>query len=172
MNMTPTREGETAAEARSARPGSLLAVAMPPIAGLLLVALFLAAEAAGVSPLSHVEATLSEAAASGSAARVLELIRAGQDPNQPSLIPAGVLDSRAYMVDAIDAAILGRRAEVIPLLREHGAVVADVARSACLANAVDLPEALPMVGAAGPRVARDSSIDVSDVVAACLGETK
>jgi hypothetical protein len=129
----------------------VIAVAMPPIAGLVLVAVFLAAEAAGVSPLSHVEATVSEAAASGS---------------------AGVLDSSAYTVDAIDAAILGRRPEVIPILQEHGAAVVDIGRSVGLAHAVDLPEVLPLLGANAKHVDRDPSVDVSDAVRACFEEVK
>src|SRR5882672_8427206 len=116
------------------RPAStypaMMAVALPPIAGLLVVALFLGVERAQVSPWSRVEATVSEAAAGGSLARALALIRNGEDPNRPSLVPAGLLDSRAYMVDAIDAAILGRHAELIPVLKSHGAKVGDGGRSA------------------------------------------
>ena len=170
MNAPPKRDSDSDRDSDSVI--SVIAVAMPPIAGLVLVAVFLAAEATGMSPLSHVEATVSEASASGSVARALELIRAGQDPSQPSLIPAGVLDSSAYTVGAIDAAILGRRPEVIPILQEHGAAVVDIGRSVCLAHAVDLPEALPLLGANAKHVDRDPSIDVSDAVRACLEEVK
>ena len=171
-NMPRIERGLQATEAPAPSRASVMAVALPPIAGLVLVAVLLVAEGAGAGLLSHVEATVSEAAASGSAARALQLIRAGQDPDKASLIPAGTLGSRAYTVTAIDAAILGRRPEEIPILLAHGATVVDVGRSVCLANAVGLPEALPLLGAPAAHVDRDPSVDTSDAIGACLGQAK
>jgi hypothetical protein len=147
---------------------AVLSLVVPPITGFVLVAVFLVVEAAGFSPLSSTPVTVSEAAAMGSAARALDLILRGQDPNRPSVIPVGVVDSRMYEVPAIDAAILGRHPEMIPILQQHGAVVANVRRSACLAHAIDLPEALPFLGTLRDQVKRDPSIDSSDAIQACL----
>jgi hypothetical protein len=148
---------------------AIIAVALAPLCAFTFVAAFLGLEAVGINPMSHVEATIAEAAASGSAARALELLRAGQDPNRPALIPAGVLDSNAYQMTAIEASIAGRRAEMIEPLLEHGARVDDPARALCLAEAVDVPEAVRTLHLTTRPFRHDPSVDTSDAVRACLG---
>ena len=109
-----------------------LILVMPPLAGFITVGGFLIAEASGARPLSAEPANVSEAAAMGAAARTIRFIVNGENPNRPWPIREGMLGSTSYSVDAIDAAILGRRPEIIEVLQEHGAVVVDVLRSACL----------------------------------------
>ena len=148
---------------------SMLVIALPPLAVFFFVGGFFAAEAVGLRPLSSEPVNLSEAVAIGAAARALRLIAAGEDPNQPHPIGEGVLGSISYQVDAIDAAILGRRPEMIPMLLEHGAAVTDLRRSVCLVRALGSPEVLPLIGAPPDHIERDPSEDVNDALRACLG---
>ena len=154
---------------RRVRTLPMLALALPPLAAFVFVGGFFAAEAAGLRPLSSEPANLSEAVAIGAAAGALRLIAAGEDPNQPRPIGEGVLGSVSYEVDAIDAAILGRRAEMIPVLLEHGAAVTNVQRSVCLVHALRYPEVLPVIGAPPDHVEPNPSEDVNDALRACLG---
>mgnify|MGYP001481467360 CR=1 FL=1 len=105
----------------------------------------------------------------GAAAHALRLIAAGEDPNQPRPIGEGVLGSVSYQLDAIDAAILGRRPEMIPVLLQHGAAVTNLPRSICLVHALGYSDVLPLLGAPPDRIERDSSTDVNDALRACLG---
>jgi hypothetical protein len=145
-----------------------LILVMPPLAGFVAVAGFLLAEASGARPLSAEPANVSEAAATGAAARAIRFIVNGEDPNRPWPIREGVLGSTPYRVDAIDAAILGRRPEIVEVLRQHGALVTDAVRSACLIRAVDLPELLPLVGASPDRVTSEAFDGTTDPIDACL----
>jgi hypothetical protein len=154
---------------RGVRALPMLALALPPLAVFVVVGAFFAAEAAGFRPLSTEPANLSEATATGAAARALQLIAAGEDPNQARPIREGVLGSVSYQVDAIDAAILGRRAEMIPVLLEHGAAVTNLPRSICLVHALRYSEVLPLIGGPPDHVERDPSRDVNDALRACLG---
>ncbi len=152
----------------TARTRLVLVPALPPLAAFVFICGFFAAEAAGFRPLSGEPANLSEAAAIGAAARALQLIAAGQNPNQPYAIGAGVLGSTSYSVDAIDAAILGRRPEMIPVLRQHGAVVTNLQRSICLALATESPEVLPLIGAPSASAGRGTSENRDDAIQVCL----
>ena len=139
----------------------------PPLAAFALVAVFLTAEAMGLRPFDAEPANLSEAAATGSAAAALRFIRAGANPNAPQTIAPGVLGSLPRTVNAIDAAILGRREEMITLLLKHGASETDAARVRCLAGAVDFPEALKILGVPG-EADPESGPEVDDPIAPCL----
>ncbi len=147
---------------------AVLILVMPPLAGFIAVGGFLLAEASGARPWSAEPANVSEAAAMGAAARTIQLIVNGQNPNRPWRIREGVLGSTSYSVGAIDAAILGRRPEIIEVLQQHGAVVVDASRSACLIRAVDLPELMSLVGAASVRATGEESEHSSDRIRACL----
>ena len=142
----------------------------PPLAAFALVAGFEVAEAFGFQALNAQPANVSEAAAMGAAAAALRFIADGSDPNVPRPIAAGVLGTLPRTVNAIDAAILGRRPEMITLLRQHGARVTDAARAQCLADAIDFPEALPLLDLP-PRDA-SSKVEEDDAVDACLQMSK
>jgi hypothetical protein len=145
----------------------LVVVAAPPLAAFALVAMFLAAEALGFRPWNAEPANVSEAAARGAAAAALRFVARGADPNVPWPIAEGVLGTLPRTANAMDAAILGRHAEMMTLLREHGATT-DAQRAKCLAEAVDFPDALPLLGL--PPV-EDRNIDprqVGDPVGECL----
>jgi hypothetical protein len=144
-----------------------LILVVPPLAGFLAVGGFLLAETSGARPLSAEPANVSEAAAIGAAARTIEYIVNGENPNRPWRIREGVLGTASYNVNAIDAAILGRRPEIIEVLQQHGAVVVDPSRSACLIRAVDLPELMSLVGGVRDRAPGEES-DSSDRIRACL----
>jgi len=143
-------------------------VAAPPILAFALVAGFLAAETLGFRPLDAEPANVSEASAMGAAAAALRFIANGSDPNIPRVIAPGVLGNAPRTVNAIDAAILGRQPEMIQLLRQSGATVADLRRSQCLADAVQFPEALSILGIAGTPSAVVSTGEADDPIEACL----
>jgi len=123
-------------------------ILLPPIAAFVLVAMYLAAESFGFQGLAATEPrTVSEAAAMGHAARGLQLIAEGQDPNQPQHVASGILDSGEYELRPLEAAILGRHPEMVRLLQRSGAARFEMARAICFARA-RLPEVLPDLNAA------------------------
>ena len=147
-------------------------VAAPPLAALVLVAGFLGGEALGFRPFDSEPLNVSEAAAMGAAAGALRFMADGSDPNVARPIAAGVLGSLPRSANAINAAILGRRPEMISLLLQHGAAVTDADRSRCLAEAVGFPEALPLLGMTQPEspVPTPNPQQPGDPVGACLHE--
>ena len=141
--------------------------AVPPVVAFVLIGAFVAAEAVGLRPLGFEPANVSEAAAVGAAATSLRFIAEGADPDAPHPVAAGVLGTLPRTVNAIDAAIIGRQAEMIALLRNQGATTV-AQRAKCLADAVDFPQALPPLGIAEPP---DPTVDprqVGDPVGVCL----
>ena len=146
--------------------GLVIRIVLPPITGFLLLAAYVTAEALGFHGLARPEAeTVSEAAALGHAARALELIAAGQDPNWRWHIRPGLLDSGELDVTPLEAAILGRHAELVRLLQRSGAIEPGAARAACLAHA-RLPEVLPDLGASS-SVSSDSPTDIETAIRTC-----
>ena len=130
----------------------LLKRAGPPVAAFVLLASYVAAEALGYRGLAIPTAqTVSEAVVIGNAARALELIAEGQDPNARSHVREAVFDGHTFDLLPLEAAILGRRKELFSLLLRSGAVVTDRAHLACLAR-VRLPEALPLVDASSEGI--------------------
>ena len=160
-------ETGTSSRTRATRVAAVACVAVPPVVAFVLVAAFVVAEAAGWRPLSVEPSNVSEAAAVGAAATALRFIAEGADPNAPHPIAAGVLGTLPRTVNAIDAAILGRRAEMISMLRTQGATT-DVHRAKCLADAVDFPQALPLLDIAEPADPTVDSRQVGDPVGVCL----
>ena len=141
-------------------------ILLPPIAAFALVALYVVAESFGFDGLAAAEpSTVSEAAAMGRAARALQLIAEGQDPNRPQHIASGILDSGEYEVRPLEAAILGRHLELVRLLQRSGAARFDMSRAICFARA-RLPEVLPDLGvehASSP----DAPAEIAAAIATC-----
>ena len=122
-------------------------MAAPPFVAFLLVALYLVAESFGFRGLAAPEpATVSEAAAMGHAARALQLIAKGQNPNEVQRIAPGIFDSNEYSLRPLEAAVVGRHIELVRLLQRSGAAKFDMTRAICLAG-VRLPEVLPDLNA-------------------------
>jgi hypothetical protein len=141
-------------------------IAVPPVAAFLLLSSYVVAEALGFRGLARPEAaTVSEAAALGHAARALELITAGQNPKALVHVRAGILDSGAYDLTALEGAILGRHVELVQLLRRKGAAGSDTARAICFARA-RLPEVLPDLGVE-QAPSSDSPTDIATAVSIC-----
>jgi hypothetical protein len=135
-----------ASSRRRSIPLSVVLIVVLPALAVGVVAVILAAEAIGVHPWATPRpVTISEAAVLGAAYQAVHLIRQGQDPNAVAHVRAGLVDGDAYNVTPIDAAILGRRTEMITLLRANGARVTNAARSVCLANAVGMPDAVALL---------------------------
>jgi hypothetical protein len=154
-------------DARQRIPAGLVRrIVLPPIVGCALLAAYVAAEALGFHGLARPEAdTISEAAALGHAARALELIAAGQDPNGRLHIRPGRLDSGEHDLRPLEAAILGRHAELVRLLQRSGATRTDAPQAACLARA-RLPEVLPDLGDSS-TVSPDSPTDIETAIRIC-----
>jgi len=124
-------------------------VFVPPVVAFLLLSAYVIAEAIGYRGLARPEAqTAAEAAALGHAARTLQLIEEGQNPNQPQRVSAGFLDSGEYELRPLEAAIVGRHPELVRLLVRAGAASFDTRRAVCFARA-RLPQVLPDLGASG-----------------------
>lgn len=121
-------------------------IAVPPLVALLIVFAYVVAEALGYRGIARPQGdTASEAAALGQAARTLELIAAGQNPNHTLHVGAGFLDGGEYELRPLEAAVLGRHTELVRLLIRSGAAQFDTAQAACFARA-RLPEVLPDLG--------------------------
>jgi len=165
--MSVVVETGTGRRTRATRMAAVACVAVPPVVAFILVAAFVVGEAVGWRPLSFEPANVSEAAAVGAAATALRFIAEGADPNAPHPIAAGLLGTLPRTVNAIDAAILGRRAEMISLLRKQGATT-DGQRAKCLADAVDFPQALPLLGVTEPADPTVDSRQAGDPVGVCL----
>jgi hypothetical protein len=128
------------------RSGLARRITVPPVVALLLVFLYIVAEALGYRGLARPEGdTAAEAAAFGSAARTLQLIAAGENPNQPLHVRAGTLDGSEHRLRPLEAAVLARHAELVRLLVRTGAARFDTTRAVCFARA-RLPEVLPDLG--------------------------
>jgi hypothetical protein len=161
--MTPSNEADPRQPIRS-RLATRIAV--PPVAAFLLLSTYVVAEALGFRGLARPEAaTVSEAAALGHAARALELIAAGQNPTALAHVRAGILDSGAYDLTALEGAILGRHVELVHLLQRKGAAGIDTARAICFARA-RLPEVLSDLGVE-QAPSSDSPTDIATAVNIC-----
>jgi len=146
--------------------GLIARCAAPPLAGFLLVAAYVVAEGVGFDGLAIPEAaTVSEAAAMGHAARALQLIAEGQDVNGSHRVRDGLLDHASHELIPIEAAILGRHAELVRLLQRSGARRWDAARTACFAR-MRLPEVLTDLGASDTAAA-DQYADVETTIRTC-----
>ncbi len=147
-------------------------IVVPPVAGFVLVAAYVVAESLGFRAFAQPEAaTVSEAAALGEAARALQLMAAGQDPNAALYVSAGLLDHDAHHLTPIDAAVLGRHPELVRLLQRSGAARGVSAQTRCFAQ-MRLPEVLvdlPGGADAAADVQRDrsSNADVETTIRTC-----
>lgn len=142
-------------------------IVVPPAAAFALVALYVVAEGLGFRGLAAAQAgTVSEAAAMGHAARALELIAQGQNPNVSQHVGEGVLDSSAYELRPLEAAILGRHVEMARLLQRSGAAQFDTGRAVCFARA-RLPEFLADLRAPASEDA-DAPKDIDATVRMCV----
>ena len=121
-------------------------ICVPPLAAFLLLSLYVVAEAIGYRGLARPEAeTVAEAAALGQAARALQLIEEGQNPNQPQRVRANFLDAGEYELRPLEAAIVARHAELVRLLLRVESASFDKSRALCLAR-LRLPEVLSDLG--------------------------
>jgi len=126
--------------------GLAVRIFVPPLVAFLLLSVYVVVEAIGYRGLARPEAqTAAEAAVLGHAARTLQLIEEGQNPNQPQHVRADFLDADEYELRPLEAAILARHAELVRLLLRVGAASFDTSRASCFARA-RLPEVLPDLG--------------------------
>ena len=89
-------------------------VALPGIAAAVLALAAFVLGLAGLHPLWRAEPlNMSEAAAYRDGARVLELIRAGEDPDARRPVRRGAVFSRDLLLTPLEAAVAAGRAEVV-----------------------------------------------------------
>jgi hypothetical protein len=139
-------------------------IAVPPLVAFLLLSVYVIVEALGYRGLARPEArTAAEAAALGHAARTLQLIAEGQNPNQLQRVRTSFLDAGEYQLRPLEAAILARHAELVRLLLHVGATSFDTSRASCFARA-RLPEVLPDLGAGSDSA---ESIDIAAAFRMC-----
>jgi hypothetical protein len=137
---------------------------VPPLVAFLFLSVYVVAEAMGYRGLARPEAqTAAEAAALGHAARTLELIEEGQNPNRLQHVRVGFLDRGEYELRPLEAAVLARHAELVRLLLRVGAATFDTSRASCFARA-RLPEVLPDLGA---RISDSQPIDIAAAFRMC-----
>ena len=121
-------------------------LALPPLAGLLVVAIYVTIESVRPGTFTApAPQTIAEAVIVGNGPRALEMIAEGQDVNGAGYVRPGVFGETGYDVTPIEAALLSQRIEVVRLLVRTGADVSRSTRAACLAR-TRLPEALPVLG--------------------------
>ena len=124
---------------------AMVAILSPVLLATVLLLGFIVSEAAGMRLGTFQEpATVSEALALGDAAAAMALIRAGQDPNERSIVSTGVIDShQPVRVTSLQAAVLARRPEFIALMLRHGARLDESPRLACLVEAIGIAKDVP-----------------------------
>jgi hypothetical protein len=148
-----------------------VAATVPAAAAVVLLAIFVTAEAAGLRPFaSPPDANVAEAVAWGDAGQALAFIASGQDPNARWTIRQHVLDSHGDLhVTAVQAAVLSRRAELVELMFRHGARPDNPRGLACLAQAVGAAASLPpsVFGVADGEYYRGPSTGDMEAVALC-----
>lgn len=144
----------------------LTRIVIPPVAAFLLVSTYIVAEALGFSGLTRPEAqTIVEAAAMGNAARALQLIHEGQSINAPRRMRPEILELGGYDPTPLEAAVIGRHAELVRLLLREGASLSQSPNAACFAR-VRLPDVMSdLNGAAAPSL--DSPADPAAAVGIC-----
>ena len=143
--MSPRETGGTSF-ALSGLAGRIL---VPPLVAFLLLSVYVVVEAIGYRGLARPEAqTAAEAAALGHAARTLQLIAEGENPNELQRVRSHFLDAGEYELRPLEAAIIARHAELVRLLLRTGAARFDTSRASCFAR-TRLPEVLGDLGAPG-----------------------
>lgn len=147
-----------------------LAVLVPVVIVNAGLGLFALREAAGRPPFAEPPyASLSEAAATGDAATVVRMVRSHADANAMGTVRQGLLDIHQPLeVTPLEAAVLGRRAELIALLRAHGAV-GESGALACLAEAIGATDALRSLGVPPVAHAAGEGLTGADVLQECRG---
>lgn len=157
---------ETGGTLRSFTLSGLAArIVVPPLVAVLLLFLYVVVEAFGYRGLARPEAqTPAEAAALGHAARTLQLIEEGQNPNHMQRVRAGFLDAGEYELRPLEAAILARHAELVRLLLRMGAAGFDTSRALCFAR-LRLPDVLPDLG--GRRSESAEPIEIAAAITMC-----
>jgi hypothetical protein len=142
-----------------------VAIALPPLIGLCILAgAVTAAFASQADDERQAPRTVSEAAAAGSAWRVLRLVRDGSGVNSRYEVRPGFLDQDGRELYPLEAALLGRHEELFDLLRSSGASQPSAASIECLAQ-YRFPELLQTLRPELERSAAATS--VGDALARC-----
>lgn len=135
-------------------PGSMLITAT---AAMLLALPF------GIDPLWHVEPlTLAEASALRDNGEVMRLIGLGADPNKPGTVRADFVHDEAQVLTPLEAAVGARRADMVQLLLDNGAVMdaTNWTRLVCFAEVVEAQDVRALLEEWRPADASDTCVGV------------
>ena len=160
MSSTSTTEARTAPHAPHWHAGLFAAVLCLPGAVLIVAtAAMLLGLPFGADPLWRVEPlTLPEAAALRDNGEVVRLIDLGEDPNKAGPVRPNFLRNDAQVVTPLEAAVGARRADMVELLLENGAVM-DAAmwtRLMCFAQVVDAGDVRALIEPRRPAQASET----------------
>ena len=136
-----------------------LALSLPGALLIVATAAMLAGLPFGIDPLWHVEPlTLPEAAALRDNGEVVRLIDLGEDPNRAGPVRPDILRNDAVVLTPLEAAVGARRADMVDLLFENGAVMnaAMWTRLICFAGRVDAGDVKDVLDAHRPAGASDA----------------
>jgi hypothetical protein len=130
-----------------------VALLVPAVAAMVLLAFFAVAEMSGWTPLSYEPpANIAEAAGMAMESELLRFLRQGQDPSAVYEVRPDIISSSITRVTALEAAIWSRRVRMIDILEREGAIGSDETRRhlVCLAEDIradELAEQLAPEGA-------------------------
>jgi len=141
--MTGVSDGPRKRSAGACVPRAIQwAFVAPVVAASALVVSFVAFDMAGAPPLSYrMPTNMAEAAGMGSGWEVLRRLRDGEDPNAVQPVGPDVISSSIRRVSAVEAAVWGRRVQLLRLLEREGAIQGDETKRylACLATIARVP---------------------------------
>jgi hypothetical protein len=126
--------------------------AAPPVLATAGVLVFSLSELSGRTLLSDgPPANIAEAAGLGSAAEMLRMLRAGQNPHVVLPIRPEIISSTVTRVTGLEAAVWSRKAQLIEVLEREGALAdpEDRRHVFCLARDLDVGEIVAHLAPAG-----------------------
>lgn len=129
MNATPVPAASRVVGRRA------LAAAAPAVAGTFLILAFIGVEMAGSSLSSIRLANIAEAAGLGLGGEVLRRATLGEDPRRVQYVRPQIISSAITHVNALEAAVLARKVELVRMLDRRGFIDREESRRglACLA---------------------------------------
>jgi hypothetical protein len=138
--------------------GVALAMAGAPVIALLLLGGFAVSETLGHTPLAYPRpANIAEAAGMGRGAEVLRFLQEGADPTVVLPVHPEIISSSITRATALEAAIWGRRVEMIRMLDRLGVIGPARAHMACLARDIRAADIAEYLGAESPDACEDGA---------------
>jgi hypothetical protein len=132
--------------------GALVAlVSIPPLLAIVVLMFLVAAEHVDARVVGDRPQNVAEAAATGNAAEVIRMIRAGEDPRRVYPLRARIVSSSLRQATALEAAMWSRTLPMVRLLEDQGFIADPAVRHdlMCLAGDLELPDIAQYLSVAG-----------------------